>query len=317
MIHHSLEKTDIPLVSVVVVTYNSEDTVIETLESIKNQTYQNIELVISDDCSTDNTSVVCRDWVRENSIYFQNTIVLNASCNTGVAGNCNRGFRAANGSWIKGIAGDDVLESNCIEELIGFQIDNPEANMIVSDYNSYKDYFLPEYLINDNSILRKYGSIADKPAWRIYNQLCIVGCNFIPACTLFVSSAFFNKIGGFDEEIPACEDYPLFLKATFQGDKPYRCNKKLVKYRISNQSISHQSTSCIIRPTTVEQRRIIYNKYIKTKASRLASILFYARYKMLLWFSNSKLNNNSKINNLLFRIFLSPFRMIETISFII
>lgn len=317
MIHHSNDKNDIPLVSVVVVTYNSEHTVIETLESIKNQTYQNIELVISDDCSKDNTSVLCRDWLRENGIYFHGARYLDASCNTGVAGNCNRGYRAAKGSWIKGIAGDDVLESNCIEELIHFQVNNPEANIIVSDYNSYKDFFLPQYLIDDNSILKKYETIADKTARRIFNQLCVAGCNFIPACTLFISSAFFNRIGGFDEDIPACEDYPFFLKATSQGEKPYRCNKKLVKYRISNQSISHHSTSCIIRPTTVNQRRIIYNKYIKTKASKLASILFYARYKMLLWFSNSKLNNNSKFNNLLFRIFLSPFRMIETISFII
>ena len=58
-----MEMNNQPLVSVPVITYNSAKFVLETLESIKAQTYQNIELVISDDCSTDNTVQICRDWV--------------------------------------------------------------------------------------------------------------------------------------------------------------------------------------------------------------------------------------------------------------
>ena len=52
-----------PLVSVVIITYNSEKTIIETLESIKNQTYKNIELIISDDFSKDNTVEICKQCI--------------------------------------------------------------------------------------------------------------------------------------------------------------------------------------------------------------------------------------------------------------
>lgn len=55
-----------PLVSVSVITYNSAKTVLETLESIKAQTYQNLELIVSDDCSTDNTVELCRNWIEQN-----------------------------------------------------------------------------------------------------------------------------------------------------------------------------------------------------------------------------------------------------------
>ena len=53
----------LPVVSVVIITYNSSNTIIETLESIKSQTYNNIELVISDDNSSDNTLSVCYEWI--------------------------------------------------------------------------------------------------------------------------------------------------------------------------------------------------------------------------------------------------------------
>ncbi len=58
------------LVSVLVITYNSEKYVIETLNSIKNQTYNNLELIISDDNSQDNTINLCEHWVNENKSFF-------------------------------------------------------------------------------------------------------------------------------------------------------------------------------------------------------------------------------------------------------
>lgn len=53
-----------PLVSVIVITYNSSKYVLETLNSVAAQTYDNIELIISDDCSVDNTVEICRNWLK-------------------------------------------------------------------------------------------------------------------------------------------------------------------------------------------------------------------------------------------------------------
>ena len=102
------------LVSIVVITYNSVRFVLETLESIKKQTYNNIELIISDDASTDRTVEVCKTWIDDNYRRFKRTKLITVHRNTGIPANFNRGVMAAKGAWIKTIAGDDVLYQNCI-----------------------------------------------------------------------------------------------------------------------------------------------------------------------------------------------------------
>ena len=111
-----------PLVSVIVITYNSAEFVLQTLESINNQKYKNLELIISDDSSTDNTIEICENWVSLNSKFFTNCEIVNFMINTGIPANCSRGVAAANGKWIKLIAGDDLLMPNCISDNINFII---------------------------------------------------------------------------------------------------------------------------------------------------------------------------------------------------
>ena len=85
------------LVSIVVITYNSSKYVLETLESAKAQTYQNIELIITDDCSTDNTVAVCKEWLEKNEDRFVKAELVTSPCNTGVPANLNRGVKKAQG----------------------------------------------------------------------------------------------------------------------------------------------------------------------------------------------------------------------------
>lgn len=81
-------------VTVAVITFNSSRYVIETLESIKAPTYPNIILQISDDCSTDNTVKVCKDWIEKNDSRFIKTKIIVPEHNTSVAGNLNRAWDA-------------------------------------------------------------------------------------------------------------------------------------------------------------------------------------------------------------------------------
>ena len=103
----TLEKQ--PLVSIIVITYNSSKYVLETLESAKAQTYQNIELIVSDDCSIDNTVEICKEWIEKDKERFVRTELITAEKNTGIPANCNRGVKAAQGEWVKLIAGDDMI----------------------------------------------------------------------------------------------------------------------------------------------------------------------------------------------------------------
>jgi alpha-1,3-rhamnosyltransferase len=94
MLSTDMEEKEQPLVSVRVITYNSSKTVIETLDSIYNQTYPNIELIISDDCSKDDTVAICREWVNQHKERFARTEILTVPQNTGVSANINRSEKA-------------------------------------------------------------------------------------------------------------------------------------------------------------------------------------------------------------------------------
>ncbi|UBB88545.1 glycosyltransferase family 2 protein [Candidatus Kaistella beijingensis] len=90
----------------------------ETLESAKAQTYQNIELIISDDGSQDDTVEVCQNWLAENKERFVYSQIITVEKNTGIPANCNRGVKASKGEWIKLIAGDDAFTEDAFSNFV-------------------------------------------------------------------------------------------------------------------------------------------------------------------------------------------------------
>ena len=122
-----------PLVSIIVITYNSAKYVVETLESAKAQTYRDIELIISDDCSSDDTVEICKNWMTDNLERFVRTELITFDHNTGISSNCNRGLTAAKGEWVKFIAGDDVLLDKCIGLNINYVKKHSEIEVLHSD----------------------------------------------------------------------------------------------------------------------------------------------------------------------------------------
>ena len=104
---------ELPMISVIVITYNSSATIIETLDSIKRQTYANVEVVVSDDGSKDDTVIKSERWIADNGI---NGLVVKAEYNAGVPANVNKGIKASSGNLVKLIAGDDILYDDAIEK---------------------------------------------------------------------------------------------------------------------------------------------------------------------------------------------------------
>ena len=121
-----------PLVSVAVIAYNSAEYILETLESIKAQTYDNIELIVSDDCSSDNTLDICRKWIDDNQTRFINVRIVESPTNPGQSGNYNRAFDACTGEWIKEIDGDDALMPDCISTYMQYAANHPDVQCIFS-----------------------------------------------------------------------------------------------------------------------------------------------------------------------------------------
>lgn len=224
-----------PMVSVVVITYNSAKTVVETLNSIKAQTYRNLELIISDDCSKDNTVEVVEEWLKENGSHFVHTDVVTSEINTGVSGNLNRGVFKSHGEWIKSIAGDDLLIPTAIEKYVRFvTISLDKVRMCVSDVEPFViDGIVPETIKSD---YKHYFEMANEPYTkqykRVMSQLVFVGP------TYFYNRDLFDEVGGFSEKYGCFEEWPFVYKIIKLGERIYAINEKLVKYRVSESSLS-------------------------------------------------------------------------------
>lgn len=222
------------LVSVIVLSYCSEDTIIQTLDSIKNQTYQQIELIITDDCSRDNTVGVVQDWIASNQGELVDIKLVTTDHNTGIPGNVNRALAQANGAYIKIIAADDYMADHAIERYVQFCEDNPGKIPIAkvrlfadaeADFTSVQQYCDRCY------------EFAKKEYREQYRRLLIQNWIVAPSASFYPMEAV-KKAGGYDEHYKWFEDYPMNLKIMHQG---YGCgliDEELVYYRMSDKSVT-------------------------------------------------------------------------------
>ena len=230
----------VPLVSVVVMSYNSAATIAETLDSIKAQTYQNLELIVTDDCSPDGKTLeIIQNWLDANGSRFVYADLVTTDKNTGVSGNINRGVAKSHGEWIKSIAGDDLLIPTAIEEYVNYvTTSQEEVRMCVCDV----DLFSPEGDNIDNLINQyKYFFKLESEDYehqrkRVMTMLVFVGP------TYFYSRELFDEVAGFSEKYGCAEEWPFVYKIIIGGNRIYALNKKLVRYRVLSTSLCHSKT---------------------------------------------------------------------------
>lgn len=300
------------LVSVIVVTYNSSAFVIETLESVSKQTWKEIELIISDDCSGDSTIELCRKWLEKNRQRFKDAKILTFEKNTGVSANANRGLYAAKGDWIKFLGGDDTLKTNCIEDNMSWIIENPHIKVLFSYIEVYKESFDPQNLIvttPGNAINSDFILASDRSANSQYKLLLVCDrIHFTPS--VFIDRDTLVSVGGFDERFNLQEDYPLWLNLTRTGNKLYFMDKITVNYRRHSKAINNTGNNWLINPNyfkTEKLRRIYTYPYLPF------DIRLNQRYIwcVSLIFRFSFINVNKGLNKFLLAIlssYLNPFK---------
>lgn len=265
---HTLKKNimeidESPLVSIVVITYNSSATVLETLESIKNQSYKNIELIISDDCSTDNTQSLVKQWLEiyENSSFFKRTVLISTPKNGGPAVNCNYGIRNARGVWFKLIAADDILLPDCVKNNVEY----------VTKHNNVQIVFSKLICFGENDEISKFQNDINWNFWKLTRKqqyLLILLDNQILAPSQFVMKEVWEKLNGYDENIPFIEDWPFWIKAYKIGIKIAFLDEPTVKYRI------HESLSCMNSPSQMYMNSLQLAKEYAGKCQYKVSPLF-------------------------------------------
>ena len=245
-----------PLVSIIVITYNSSKYVLETLESAKAQTYVNIELIVSDDCSTDNTVEICRKWIGVNSSRFIRAELLTVEKNTGIPANCNRGVKASRGGWIKLIAGDDILNEDCLSIYVRmikqeFNVQFFTSELEYIDLDSKKVQFNNPYYDKIRSIF--FSSNVNKQLKEYVR--CPV---FINSPAFFIKRELLEEIDYFDEQYVIYEDTSLVFNTLLHKRKILYIPISTVKYRIDISSISRNEALIKQR---VDEQVAIFKKF--------------------------------------------------------
>lgn len=119
-----------PMVSVVIPVYNSESTIIRTLDSVKNQTYSNLEIVLVDDGSKDNSNPLMREYIRNNPDL---NIKLISKSNGGVSSARNVGIENCTGEYIAFLDSDDAWLPNKTETQLNLMLENPKIDSLGSN----------------------------------------------------------------------------------------------------------------------------------------------------------------------------------------
>ena len=229
-----------PLVSVPVVTYNSSKTVVETLDSICNQTYSNLELIVSDDCSTDNTVDICRKWIEAHKERFVRTELLTVEKNTGVSANSNRAKEKCRGEWVKGIAGDDILLPDCVETYIEYVKEHPDAVYVFAMAEVFGGEEEDRVWLQ-NFYYNELKSFFDLSIEEQYDYLTLK-INCIPAPTSFYNKEKVDALGLVnDVRIPFLEDRPKWINLLKLGVRFHYIDKITVRYRLSDVSLCRKT----------------------------------------------------------------------------
>lgn len=224
---------NLPLVSIVIVTYNSSKTLVETLDSVAVQTYQNLELIVSDDCSKDGTLAVAKRWMKAHSHRFTAMKLLKANSNHGVVKNCNIGINQANGKYVQEFAGDDILHPDAIEKKVAFA----EENHLDTVFVKTRPFGTNRKAV---SAMTKRCEVGYKIIEQGYDsqKKAIIHDNFLGGPSGgFYRTEFFKEMGGYDLRYPQMEDWPFLYHYIKSGKELVLLDEYLIDYRVSGTSL--------------------------------------------------------------------------------
>lgn len=234
------------MVSIIVPVYNTKKYLSDCLDSIKNQTYRDFEVIIIDDGSTDGSSEICDDFAKIDTRFkvFHNK-------NMGVSASRNYGLEMAEGEYIAFCDADDAIHPDYLYELVT-NIEQKEADIVICSY-----YY--RSLKGDRHLFKRY-----KSGYISTNELFerIFICDDIGG---FVWNKLFRKstIGNarFDINLQICEDTFFICEIVKPKCKIYFLNKPLYYYLIRQDSATNSINSIITNNRTSKYSEV-FNKIL-------------------------------------------------------
>lgn len=211
-----------PKVSIIVPVYNVSQYIVKCLDSIFRQTYHNFELILVDDCGTDDSMTVVYDCLARHT--FIDTHIISHNKNSGLSAARNSGIAKASGEYVYFLDSDDYIAFDCIEALVK-PLQNKKYDVVIGNYQSsdseWSDLRLSDGELSDHEVLESYAN----GLWYVmaWNKLC--RRDFLINNDLFFEEGYLH------------EDVIWSFKLACKADSMYVVNKKTYNYLVRSSSI--------------------------------------------------------------------------------
>ena len=203
-----------PLVSIIIPIYNGSNYMREAIDSAIAQTYENIEIIVVNDGSTDNTEEIAKSYGDKIQYYKKE--------NEGVATALNLAIKKSNGEYISWLSHDDVYFFSKIEKQISFLNINNEKKVIL-----YSDWYIMDA---NGKYIFAVEHLEKHERKKLNNSFYPLLKGLVHGCTLLIPREAFDKVAFFDTMLKTTQDYDLWFKL-FQVYPIRHMSEKLIKSR--------------------------------------------------------------------------------------
>lgn len=222
-------------VSVILPVYNGEKYLVDAIESVIYQTYNNWELIIVNDCSTDNSINIAKYYSTKDSrikVYSNNK-------NLKLPRTLNVGFSYATGEYFTWISADNLFKPLALEYLVKSLEENEDAAMVYADFDA---------IDSEGNFIRKMNRLS--PQYIVTQNIC-------GACFLYTAKVA-KRIGDYDNKLFLAEDYDYWLRI-YKNAKIIHLEKNLYKYRLHSESLTETKKRKIAEQTyTVMEKNFLF-----------------------------------------------------------
>jgi glycosyltransferase involved in cell wall biosynthesis len=219
---HSMSK-----VSIIIPAFNQGRYLAQAIESALNQTHKDLEVVVVDDGSTDNTSDIAANYIPDSRFQFIR------QPNRGVGAARNRGIEESSGVYLTFLDSDDYFHPEKVEKQAQIMDENDSLGFVYCDIITVDGESTP--VATQYSV----GAVRRELSGNIFNSLMLGG--YFPPHTVMVRRSALLSAGIFDLELGGHADYDLWLRLAGRGETAYYLDKKLAYYRQSPNSMSQDS----------------------------------------------------------------------------
>jgi len=261
------------LISIILPTYNGSRFIRDSIESIIKQTYKNWELIIVDDCSTDDTLTILKEYEKQDSRIH----VISNLVNKKLPASLNVGFQYAKGEYWTWTSDDNIYKEDAIEYMTNYLNKNSDVDLLSCNFD-----IVTEDLVFICSKCDTYQ--------RDVAQLAVE--NQVGACFMYTRNVA-NRIGEYDTSMFCAEDYDYWCRIAKVGKIAYDDGKSLYIYRQNSKSLTETKKNEVIEKTYSVWRKhsndILNNVgYNTAKKCQIFFELYYRSGKNREWLELAK-----------------------------